>query len=54
MSLVLYSSCKTIGELIELSSLFFYAHSRCTSSLSICSMSSIYFVYLLYCKLVDL
>jgi hypothetical protein len=44
MSLVLYSSCKTIVELNELSYLFDYVHSLCISLLNICSMSSIYFV----------
>ncbi len=53
MSLVLYSSCKTIVILMELSSLFIYAHSICIPLFSICSMSSIYFVYLFYPRLVD-
>jgi ABC-type iron transport system FetAB permease component len=53
MLLVLYSSCKTIIKLIELSFLFNYAHSPCISLLSICSMSNIFFVYLLHPRLVD-
>ena len=53
MSLVLYSSCKTIVELIELPFLFIYVHGLYISLLSICSMSSIYFVYLLHPRLVD-
>jgi hypothetical protein len=47
MSLVLSSLCKTIVELIELSSLFIYAHGLYISLLNICSLSSIYFVCLM-------
>jgi hypothetical protein len=51
MSLVLYSLCKIIVELIELSSLFIYAHGLYISLFNICSMNSIYFVYMLHPRL---
>jgi hypothetical protein len=53
MFLVLSSFYKTMAELIELSSLFIYAHGLYIYLLSMCSKSSVCFVYLLHPRLVD-
>jgi hypothetical protein len=54
MSLVLYSSCNTIVAIKELS-LLISVHSSYTSLLVVCSMSRLYFIYMLHLiKLVNL
>lgn len=55
MSLILYSSCKTIIAIKELSSLLISVHSLKTTLLVMCSMNSLSFNYmLLLIRLVDL
>jgi hypothetical protein len=55
MSLILYSSCKTIIAIKELSSLLISVHSSYTNFLVMCSINSLYFIYMLYLiRLVDL
>jgi hypothetical protein len=55
MFLVLFSHCKTLSIVMKLSSLFIGVYSSYTALAIICSMSSFYFLGMLYmCRLVDI